>query len=92
MMVKYMPICFFTFSMQDSSGIIVSCSNLTMKVEKQSMLRSYEIIRVLTLKYIYIYIYIYWNKTATLCMEKTKGSIFIYLLIFYSCRVTHITN
>ena len=32
--------------------------NLTMKVEKQSMLRSYEIIRVLTLKYIYIYIYI----------------------------------
>ena len=28
--------------------------NLTMKVEKQSMLRSYEIIRVLTLKYIYI--------------------------------------
>ena len=70
--------------------------NLTMKVEKQSMLRSYEIIRVLTLKYIYIYIYIYFfffgNKTATLCMEKTKGSIFIYLLIFYSCRVTHITN
>ena len=79
MMVKYMPIFFLTFSMQDSSGIIASCSNLTMKVEKQSMLRSYEIIRVLTLKYIYIYIY--WNKTAALCMEKTKGSIFIYLLI-----------
>ena len=90
MMVKYMPIFFLTFSMQDSSGIIASCSNLTMKVEKQSMLRSYEIIRVLTLKYIYIYIY--WNKTAALCMEKTKGSIFIYLLIFYSCRVTHITK
>ena len=56
MMVKCMPIFFLTFSMQDSSGIIASCSNLTMKVEKQSMLRSYEIIRVLTLKYIYIYI------------------------------------
>ena len=89
MMVKYMPIFFLTFSMQDSSGIIASYSNLTMKVEKQSMLRSYEIIRVLTLKYIYIYIL---EQDSSFMHGENKRFNFYLFTYFYSCRVTHITN
>ena len=89
MMVKCMPIFFLTFSMQDSSGIIASCSNLTMKVEKQSMLRSYEIIRVLTLKYIYIYIL---EQDSSFMHGENKRFNFYLFTYFYSCRVTHITN
>ena len=91
MMVKCMPIFFLTFSMQDSSGIIASFSNLTMKVEKQSMLRSYEIIRVLTLKYIYIYIYILEQDSSFMHGENKRFNFYLFTY-FYSCRVTHITN
>ena len=81
MMVKYMLIFFLTFSMQDSSGIIASYSNLTMKVEKQSMLRSYEIIRVLTLKYIYIYIYIGTRQQLYAWRKQKVQFLFIYLFL-----------
>ena len=77
-----MPIFFLTFSMQDSSGIIASCSNLTMKVEKQSMLRSYEIIRVLTLKYIYSFFFFFLGTRQQLYAWRKQKVQFLFIYLF----------
>ena len=55
--------------------------NLAMKVEKQSMLRSYEIIRVLTLKYIYIYIF-FWEQDSNFMHGENKRFNF-YLFTYF---------